>query len=126
LRNKFETSRGTIKEAKKKYENTLNTLKDAHIIAQKEKDAKTSKTLSFLQSIGFTDIPQSVTDAIISQINNSGTIKQSTKINSGKINLAEGELGFEGVGGGDGIDDINNRINFAKLVNKMIGVRDEK
>jgi len=78
-------------EARKVYKGALLQLRDNYQKLLKEKDEKTKETLLFLQSIGFTMIPQSITDALIAMINRSPSLWAEFGMNE-KINLSNGGL----------------------------------
>ena len=84
----------------------------------KEKDEKTKEILQFLQDIGFTMIPQSISDDIIRQINLNPTqldLGNGIHFNTA-IDLKNGVLGTDIVG------DNENTVKgiFSRFVNKML------
>lgn len=61
------------------------------IHAQKE---RARRTLNFLYEIGFTDIPQVVTDQIVDTLNSNSALAHSFGFNE-QINFANGQIGFD-------------------------------
>lgn len=78
-----------LSEAETQYKQDLADAQASYRERMETRDEKVKKTLQFLTSIGFTDMPQSLTDTIISQINKSQELRQAIGINTDGINLAE-------------------------------------
>lgn len=129
---KMQTQQTEIQTQKADVEKKVSEI-DARIATQealfqakvRERDENVRKVSAYCDSIGLTALPPSLVDTIFSQLNQNPALRVAVGFNAGEINLAEGQLGVEDVGAGEGIDDINNRIRFAELMNKMIGVKDE-
>ena len=64
---------------------------EAGIHAQKE---RARRTLNFLYEIGFTDIPQAVTDQIVDTLNSNSALAAQFGFNE-KIDFANGQIGFD-------------------------------
>ncbi|NDK10304.1 hypothetical protein GW846_06035 [Candidatus Gracilibacteria bacterium] len=119
LSSAYQEHNEPIVEARKVYKGALLQLRDNYQKLLKEKDEKTKETLLFLQSIGFTMIPQSITDALIAMINRSPSLWAEFGMNE-KINLSNGGLGFDkNVVGGTGVD-LSDKKGFVGLMNKML------
>lgn len=89
----------------------------AGIQAQKE---KARRTLSFLYDVGFTDIPQVVTDQIIGTLNSNSALAHEFGFNE-RIDFANGQLGFDTFAGDSGTLDRADMAKFAEFVNRLIG-----
>jgi len=121
LKNNLRDYKEKLEKAEKKYKDDL----DAHISAYRKsmeiQDKKVKEVLTFLRSIGFTDIPQSITDQIISMLNSSPALRQQLGFNE-KIDFADGQLGIDTNIWEWNWLDLNDKVAFAEFVNRMIGV----
>ncbi|MDD3645948.1 MAG: hypothetical protein PHH06_00910 [Candidatus Gracilibacteria bacterium] len=119
LETKLKELESKMDNAKKRYETMLRDAIQTYSDKLKEKDKKTRETLTFLHSIGFDRVPQSVTDTIIDQINlNKGAYGLNTQ-----IDLKNGVLGFsDAIEGNSPVE----KEKFIRLFNKMISGDPEK
>jgi hypothetical protein len=112
-----ETLKKEVNDKKQTYQKALASEMQEYKKTLEKKDTKTKEVLAFLQSIGFTDIPQSVTDQIIAMINRNPKTYGFDEM----ISFADGNLGIDTVAGESQTLDMQDKVAFAKAVNKMLG-----
>ena len=110
-----------VEKKKKMYQKALKQHVAEYSKKLQEKDKKTKETLNFLKSIGFTKIPQWLTDRIIEAIN----IHPKQYGFQEEINFSQGQLGMDKNVGESWVLDLADKQAFAKFINKMIGITDE-
>lgn len=116
----YKQHQENITFAKDTYMQEVQSLQNTYKKALEQQDRTTKKTLQFLHYIWVDNIPQSILDATIDRINSDIGLRTALWLTGWEIDLAHGELGFEGMVGKEGIDDVNNRVIFAEMINKMI------
>lgn len=121
LKEKLVQAQQKIQEARNTYQKALGHIRNSQLGKLKEKDKKTKETLNFLKSIGFTKIPQWLTDRIIETIN----IHPKQYGFQEEINFSQGQLGMDKNVGESWVLDLADKQAFAKFINKMIGITDE-
>jgi uncharacterized protein with GYD domain len=93
LQEAFQEHDTPLQEARETYRTALIDLRNNYQKALKEKDEKTKEVLRFLQSIGFTMIPQYVTDNIINIVNNNSALRAQLGMQE-EVDLSNGKLGY--------------------------------
>ncbi len=113
--------RGLLEEASKlsrDFEAYLKTLQFDNIGIQAQKE-KARKTLNFLYEVGFTHIPQSVTDAIIHTLNDSASDRWRLGFDE-KVDFANGQIGFDANPGESEEIDFADKESFIAFMSQMI------
>ena len=114
-----------LQEARDEYRDTLLGLRDAHFAALEKKDKKVKQVLRLFESIGFSMIPQYITDQIVDTLNSSASLRAQVWMNE-VIDFSDGKLGFDTVMGEWDVIDLGDKKAFAEFVNKLLWVTDEQ
>ena len=118
-----DESQRLLKNEQKEYRKRLAEQYDNYQDMLTEIDEKTKEVLSFLKSIWFDLIPQSITDLITRQLNENPSLRWKLWMDS-EIDLPNGKLGFDkNPWGGKKLDELDKKA-FAMFFNKMIGIKD--
>ncbi len=127
LRSSMETHQTAVKEARDTYQETLLGLRDGYMALLDKKDKKVKDVLRFFESIGFTQIPQYITDQVIETLNSNSALASQLGFNE-KIDLSNGELGMNKNSSWENDEnlDLQDMKAFAEFVNKMLGVTDSE
>lgn len=119
LKTAYRENNNTLTEARNNYKEALNTLQAGQIAAIKKKDEKVRGTLKYFQSIGFTEIPQYITDQVVETLNSDTALRASLWF-SEELDFANGQLGMDRVAWEGEWIDLQDKIAFAEFVNKML------
>lgn len=119
----FRENTERLDDAREEYAETLDELRDAHMAALRRKDERVRETLRYFESIGFTQIPQYITDQVVDTLNSNSALRNSLGF-SEQIDFENGELGMDHVAGDSEGIDVADRVAFAEFVNSMMGITD--
>jgi len=112
-----------INEARDEYHDALIGLRDGHRAALEKRDRKVKKVLKFFESIGFTDIPQYITDQVVETLNSNDSLRAQLWFNE-IIDFENGQLWIDNNAWESEDLDLEDRKSFAEFVNKMLWVTD--
>jgi hypothetical protein len=113
----FSENKNKVEEAREEYVGALEQLRKDHVWVLATRDERVKRTLSLLDSVGITQMPQYIFTQVTEVINNNPAAYWFQK----EINLEEWILWFDGVW-----ENINmDRVKFAEMVNVMLWVEPE-
>ncbi len=121
LQKEFTEHNTALEDAREEYRDELLRLRNGHMAALEQKDRRIKQTLRFLESIGFTQIPQYISDQIIDTLNSNSGLRAQLGFTE-KIDFANGQIGMDRNSGESEEIDLLDQVAFAEFVNRMIGV----
>jgi hypothetical protein len=66
-----------LQEARDEYRDRLLSMRDGHFAKLEKRDKRVKEVLRFFESIGFTDIPQYITDQVVDTLNSNTALRNS-------------------------------------------------
>ena len=116
----LETNQTELREAREAYEAELERLEWAYLNAVRKQDEKVQRTLNFLREVGFTLLPQTLTDQLVEKLNSDSWLARRFGFDE-QIDFANGDIGMDSNGGES--DEIDNRdkVDFARFMNHALG-----
>ncbi len=117
-REEIKVLKKQAKELEEEFKNRLEDYTEQMKRIQEEENEKAREIRDFLEEIGFDLIDMNITNNIIEQLNYEDSLRVNLWFNQ-KINIKEGQLGFENINSDDLLSN-QEKVVFAKVVNKMI------
>lgn len=116
----LETNQTELREARETYEAELERLEWAYLNAVRKQDEKVQRTLNFLREVGFTLLPQTLTDQLVEKLNSDSWLARRFGFDE-PIDFANGDIGMDSNGGESDEIDNSDKVDFARFMNHALG-----